>query len=122
MAQPPAASMAANLSLVMDDTDKVRHFYDDAVALGLDILPPDVNASSYRFEPVDASHVRYGLGGVKGTGQAAIEAVVAARQEGPFRDLFDFCRRVDKRCINRRAVEALVRAGAFDAIDKRRAS
>ncbi len=118
----PAAFMAANLSLVMDDTDKVRHFYDDAFALGLTILPPDVNASTYRFEPVDATRVRYGLGGVKGTGQAAIDAVVAARQDGPFRDLFDFCKRVDKRCVNRRAVEALVRAGAFDAIDTRRAS
>jgi DNA polymerase-3 subunit alpha len=121
-AHHPAAFMAANLSLVMDDTDKVRHFRDDAVALGLTVLPPDINASGYRFEPVDAERVRYGLGAVKGTGQAAIEAIVAARQDGAFRDLFDFCRRVDKRCINRRAVEALVRAGAFDSIDLRRAN
>ena len=121
-AHHPAAFMAANLSLVMDDTDKVRHFYDDAVALGLTVLPPDINESCYRFEPVDDKHVRYGLGAVKGTGQAAIEAIVAARQAGPFRDLFDFCRRVDKRNINRRAVEALVRAGAFDSVDKRRAN
>ncbi len=121
-AHHPAAFMAANLSLVMDDTDKVRHFRDDAVALGLTVLPPDINASGYRFEPVDAEHVRYGLGAVKGTGQAAIEAIVAARQDAAFRDLFDFCRRVDKRCINRRAVEALVRAGAFDSIDVRRAN
>ncbi|TMG86775.1 MAG: DNA polymerase III subunit alpha, partial [Betaproteobacteria bacterium] len=121
-AHHPAAFMAANLSLVMDDTDKVRHLYDDAVALGLTVLPPDINESCYRFEPVDDKHVRYGLGAVKGTGQAAIEAIVMARQAGPFRDLFDFCRRVDKRCVNRRAVEALVRAGAFDSIDKRRAN
>jgi DNA polymerase III subunit alpha len=118
-----AAFMAANLSLVMDDTDKVKSLYDDALAQGLAILPPDVNASPYRFEPVDSKNIRYGLGGIKGTGQAAIEAIVAAREEkGPFADLFDFCRRVDKRLVNRRVVEALVRAGAFDAIDRRRAS
>ncbi len=119
----PAAFMAANLSLVMDDTDKVKAFHDDALAQGLAILPPDVNASRYRFEPVDSRSLRYGLGGIKGTGQAAIEAVVAARAAGgPFTDLFDFCRRIDKRIVNRRVVEALVRAGAFDAIDGRRAA
>jgi len=122
-AHHPAAFMAANLSLVMDDTDKVRHFRDDAIALGLSMLPPDINASNYRFEPVDAKQIRYGLGGIKGTGQSAIDAIVAARAAGgPFRDLFDFCRRVDKRAVNRRAVEALVRAGAFDAIEPRRAA
>ena len=121
-AHHPAAFMAANLSLVMDDTDKVRQFYVDALALGLELLPPDVNASSYRFEPVDERRIRYGLGGVKGTGRAAIEAIVAARDKGPFVDLFDFCRRVDKRVVNRRAVEALIRAGAFDTVESRRAS
>ncbi|HEV2606808.1 MAG TPA: DNA polymerase III subunit alpha, partial [Xanthomonadaceae bacterium] len=121
-AHHPAAFMAANLSLVMDDTDKVRQFYVDAQALGLEMLPPDVNASTYRFEPVDERRVRYGLGGVKGTGRAATEAIVAARDKGPFVDLFDFCCRVDKRVVNRRAVEALIRAGAFDTIDSRRAS
>ncbi len=69
-AHHPAAFMAANLSLVMDDTDKVRALYDDAVANGLAILPPDVNASNYRFEPVDRARIRYGLGGIKGTGRA----------------------------------------------------
>jgi DNA polymerase-3 subunit alpha len=118
-----AAFMAANLSLVMDDTDKVRTFRDDAIGQGLEVLPPDINASNYRFEPVDRKRIRYGLGGVKGTGQAAIEAIVAARAAGgPFRDLFDFCRRVDKKTVNRRVVEALVRAGAFDAIEPRRAA
>jgi DNA polymerase-3 subunit alpha len=111
------------MTLVMDDTDKVRGLYDDSVAQGLAILPPDVNASNYRFEPVDTTQIRYGLGGIKGTGQSAIEAIVAARATGgPFRDLFDFCRRVDKRLVNRRVVEALIRAGAFDAIDRRRAA
>ncbi len=118
-----AAFMSANLSLVMDDTDKVKSFYDDAIAQGVAVLAPDVNASRYRFEPVDSSSIRYGLGGIKGTGEAAINAIVAAREgAGPFTDLFDFCRRVDKRVVNRRVVEGLVRAGAFDSIDKRRAS
>jgi len=122
-AHHPAAFMAANLSLVMDDTDKVKALYDDALAQGLEVLPPDVNASRYRFEPVDARSIRYGLGGIKGTGEAAIEGIVAARDAGgPFKDLFDFCRRVDTRLVNRRVVEALVRAGAFDAIDAHRAA
>jgi len=122
-AHHPAAFMAANLSLVMDDTDKLKTLYDDSLAQGLAILPPDVNASGYRFAPVDAHSIRYGLGGIKGTGGAAIEAIVAARETGgAFTDLFDFCRRVDKRLVNRRVVEALVRAGAFDAIDARRSA
>jgi len=122
-AHHPAAFMAANLSLVMDDTDKVKTFYDDTVAQGIVILPPDVNASRYRFEPVDTRSIRYGLGGIKGTGEAAINAIAAARDAGgAFTDLFDFCRRVDKRIVNRRVVEALVRAGAFDTLDVRRST
>jgi DNA polymerase-3 subunit alpha len=99
----------------------VRQFYEDGVANGLAILPPDVNASEYRFVPVDRKTVRYGLGGVRGTGEAAINAILDARRAGPFRDLFDFCSRVDKRLVNRRVVEALVRAGAFDSLDPNRA-
>jgi DNA polymerase III subunit alpha len=116
-----SAFLAANLSAVMDDTDKVRQFYDDALANGVTLLPPDINASDYRFLPVDAERVRYGLGAVRGTGEAAIRAIVQARSSAPFGDLFDFCRRVDKRIVNRRAIEALVRAGAFDALDAQRA-
>ena len=116
-----AAFAAANLSAVMDDTDKVRQFHDDAVANGIKVLPPDVNGSEYRFVPVDRGTIRYGLGAVRGTGQAAIESILAARKQAPFADLFDFCRRVDKRLVNRRVVEALVRAGAFDAVDANRA-
>jgi len=116
-----AAFAAANLSAVMDDTDKVRQFHDDAVANGLRVLPPDVNASEYRFVPVDRGTIRYGLGAVRGTGQAAIESILAARKQAPFTDIFDFCRRVDKRLVNRRVVEALVRAGAFDSVEANRA-
>jgi DNA polymerase-3 subunit alpha len=116
-----AAFAAANLSAMMDDTDKVRQFHEDAVANGVTILPPDVHASEYRFVPVDRKTVRYGLGAVRGTGESAIAAILEARKGGPFKDLFDFCRRVDKRLVNRRVVEALVRAGAFDSLDANRA-
>ena len=116
-----AAFIAANLSAVMDDTDKVRQFHEDGVANGLEILPPDVNASEYRFVPVDRKTVRYGLGAVRGTGESAINAILEARSQGPFKDLYDFCSRVDKRIVNRRVVEALVRAGAFDCVDANRA-
>jgi len=116
-----AAFMAANLSAVMDDTDKVRTITEDSRANGLRILPPDINASEYRFVPVDATTIRYGLGAVRGTGESAIATILRARTEQPFADLFDFCRRVDKRIVNRRVVEALVRAGAFDSVESDRA-
>jgi DNA polymerase-3 subunit alpha len=117
-----AAFMAANLSAVMDDTDKVQSLYQDAAANGLKVLPPDINAAEYRFVPVDVRTIRYGLGAVKGTGESAIGAILKARTEaGPFVDLFDFCERVDKRIVSRRTIEALVRAGAFDTIDAHRA-
>jgi DNA polymerase-3 subunit alpha len=117
-----SAFMAANLSLLMGDTDKVRQFHEDALANGLSVLPPDINASEYRFVPVDADTLRYGLGAVRGTGESAIDAIVEARKAGPFGDLFDLCRRVDKRVVNRRVIEALVRAGALDALEPNRAS
>ncbi|MCU0950753.1 MAG: DNA polymerase III subunit alpha [Burkholderiaceae bacterium] len=117
-----AAFMAANLTAVMDDTDKVKELIEDCKAIGLTIEAPNVNLGEYRFEPVDAKTVRYGLGGVKGTGRGAIEAIIAARsQGGPFTSLFDFCARVEKGVVNRRVVEALVRAGGFDALDADRA-
>ena len=121
----PAAFLAANMSAIMNDTDKVKVFVDDALAPahGLTLRSPDINDSNYRFEPVDAKTIRYGLGAIKGTGEAAIASIVSARKEGgPFKDLFDFCHRVDKRLVNRRVVESLVRAGAFDSVDDHRAS
>jgi DNA polymerase-3 subunit alpha len=122
-AHHPAAFMAANLSLAMDDTDKIKILVEDAKDIcGLKLLPPDINLSDYRFTPVGepgkkATQIRYGLGAVKGSGQNAIEAIIAARQEGPFTDLFDFVKRVDKRQINRRTIESLIRAGAFDCFN-----
>ncbi|MDR3392082.1 MAG: DNA polymerase III subunit alpha [Sulfuriferula sp.] len=122
-AHHPAAFMAATLSADMDDTDKVKNFYEDALANGLEILPPDINRSGYRFAPESERQIRYGLGAVKGTGEAAIGAIVAAReQDGPFVDLFDLARRVDKRSVNRRTLESLIRAGAFDSVNDHRAA
>ncbi len=121
-AHHPAAFYAANLSAVMDDTDKVKDLVEDARANGIAVLAPDINTGQWRFEPVDAASIRYGLGGIKGTGRGAIEAIVAAREAGgPFASLFDLAARVDKHLVNRRVVEALVRAGAFDALDDDRA-
>ena len=115
--------MAANMSAVMADTDKVQQLAEDAAQNRLELLPPDVNASEYRFVPLDEKRIRYGLGAIKGTGEAAIGHIVEERaRRGPFADLFDFCHRVDKRIVNRRVVESLVRAGAFDSVNDHRAS
>ena len=121
-AHHPAAFMAATLSGDLDNTEKVRIFYADTLQQNLRVLPPDVNSSGYVFSPVDEQTIAYGLGAIKGTGEAAIASIVKAREQGPFKDLFDFCRRVDKRVVNRRTVEALIRAGACDSLNDHRAS
>ncbi|MBI5329342.1 MAG: DNA polymerase III subunit alpha [Betaproteobacteria bacterium] len=116
-----AAFMAATLSADMNDTDSVQIFIDDAIKNRLTILPPDINQSLFRFFPVDRKNVRYGLGAIKGTGEGAIVNLLASREkDGPYTSLFDFCRRVDRRLVNRRVIEALVRAGAFDALHDNR--
>jgi len=121
-AHHPAAFMAATLSGDLDNTEKVRTFYADTLQQGITILLPDVNSSAYAFSPTDEKTIAYGLGAVKGTGEAAIAGIVSARANGPFKDLFDFCRRVDKRTVNRRTIEALIKAGAFDSISDHRAA
>jgi len=119
----PAEFMAATMSSEMSDTDKVRVFYEDCRANGLTMLPPDINSSGYRFEPVSKTEIRYGLGALKGSGEAAIGAIVDERAaNGDYKGLFDLARRVDKRYLNRRVLEALVKAGAFDRINDHRAS
>ena len=118
----PAAFLAATLSSEMANTDKVQFFFDDAKKNGIAFLAPDINAGGIRFQPVDAKTIRYGLGAIKGTGESALSVILKARSAGgPFKDLFDFCARVDKRVVNRRVIEALVRAGAFDSLDDHRA-
>jgi len=115
---------AANMTIELDDTDKLKVLLADAKQnFGIEFDPPNVNDGVYRFEPVSDKRVRYGLGAVKGTGQGAIEAIVAARSEGgSFRSLFDFCARVDRARINKRVVEALIKAGALDTLHADRAS
>ncbi|MBW8824497.1 MAG: DNA polymerase III subunit alpha [Xanthomonadales bacterium] len=119
----PAEFMAAVLSSDMDKTEKVVGFLDEARTIGLAVLPPDVNASRYMFEAVDARTIRYGIGAVKGVGQNACEAIADERERGGiFTDMLDFCQRVDMTKLNRRAVEALVNAGAMDGLGVNRPS
>ncbi len=119
----PAEFAAANMSVLLDDTDKLKIFHDDALAMGLTFEPPNVNTCTHRFEPVGDRAVRYGLGAIKGTGQSAVEAIVHARESGgAFKSLFDFCTRVDHTRVNKRSVESLIKGGAFDNVANDRAS
>jgi len=118
-----AEFFCANMTVEMDDTDKLKVLFEDAQKMGLSFESPDVNRGAYRFEPISNKVIRYGLGAIKGSGQQAIEAIVAAREaEGPFTSLFDFCRRVDRSRLNKRTVEALIKAGAFDNLHLNRAA
>jgi len=114
----------ANMTIEMDNTDKLKVLFEDATKhFGMSFEAPDVNRGTYRFEPISDKVIRYGLGAIKGTGQSAIEAIVAARDDGgPFTSLYDFCCRVDRSRINKRTVEALIKAGAFDSLQLNRAA
>ena len=113
----PAEFMAATISSDMDKTDKVVTFIDECRAMNLDLLPPDVNHGQFHFSVDQQGSVIYGLGAIKGLGEGPVGAIIAARTEGgAFKDLFDFCARVDGRKVNKRGLEAMVRAGAFDEI------
>ncbi|MGB9429915.1 MAG: DNA polymerase III subunit alpha [Gammaproteobacteria bacterium] len=119
----PAAFMAAVLSSDMDHTDKVVALIDECRALGLTILPPDINHSGYKFTVADGKSIRYGLGAIKGVGLAAIEGVLEERaRNGDYKSQDDFCRRIDMQKANRRVIEALIRAGALDALGPNRAT
>ncbi|HAX23133.1 MAG TPA: DNA polymerase III subunit alpha [Hydrogenophaga sp.] len=126
-----AEFFCANMTVEMDDTDKLKVLWEDAKKMGISFEAPDVNRGFHRFEPITDKSIRYGLGAIKGTGQQAIDAIVAAREgrgegpngaeTGPFKSLFDFCRRVDRQRLNKRTVEALIKAGAFDSLHLNRA-
>jgi DNA polymerase III subunit alpha len=119
----PAAFIAATMSADMNNTDSIRIFFDDCAPNEIEVLPPDINLSEYRFKPLSKNQILYGLGAIKGTGSAAIDLMMAAREQGgPFKDLFDFCSRLDLRKVNRRVIESLIRAGAFDKLDPNRAA
>jgi DNA polymerase-3 subunit alpha len=109
------------MTIESDNTDKLKILLADAKAFGIDFQPPCVNRSELKFVPLGKKLISYGLGAIKGTGAGAIEVIERARREGgPFKSLFDFCARMDRRTVNKRVVEALVKAGAFDALHAER--
>ncbi|TLZ25858.1 MAG: DNA polymerase III subunit alpha, partial [Gammaproteobacteria bacterium] len=119
----PAAFMAAVLSAEMGNTDKVVTLIKECTDLGLAVLPPDVNASGYEFAACGERSIRYGLGAVRGVGQGAAEALIAERSaRGVYSGLEDLCRRLDLQKVNRRALEALLRAGSLDGLGENRAT
>jgi len=118
----PAEFMAAVLSADLDKTDKIANLIDDCKAMGLDILPPDINRSGYRFV-VDEGAIRYGLGAIKGVGAGAVENLVQVRERiGRFTSLAQFCREVDLARLNKRTLETLARSGAMDSLNDNRAA
>ncbi len=119
----PAEFMAAVLSCEMAHPDSVVAMREECVRMGMEVLPPDINASQIRFSVPGPNQVRYGLGAIKGVGEGALEGIIAERNTGgPFRDLFDFCRRVDTRKANKRVLEALIFSGALDVLGANRAT
>ncbi|HYP47985.1 MAG TPA: OB-fold nucleic acid binding domain-containing protein, partial [Thermoleophilaceae bacterium] len=116
----PAEYMAALISSVMSTKDKVPFFVVQCEDMGIDVLPPDVNQSGHDFKVV-AGNIRFGLDAVKNVGAQAVDAIISAREEaGPFSSIWDFCRRVDCRCVNKKAIEALVKCGALDSLGSTR--
>ena len=119
----PAAFLAASMSADMNNTDNIQIFFEDCKPNGVELLAPDINQSGFEFIPTNTTQILYGLGAIKGTGLAAIELILESREsKGPFKNLFDFCARLDLRKVNRRVVESLIRGGAFDTLESNRAS
>jgi DNA polymerase-3 subunit alpha len=119
----PAAFMAAVLSADMDRTDKVVTLIDECASMGLSVDPPDVNESAYAFRIAGAAGIRYGMGAIKGVGEAAVQAIIEERSaRGPYLTLPDLCRRIDLQRVNRRVFEALIRSGSLDRIGPNRAT
>jgi DNA polymerase III subunit alpha len=119
----PADFLAALLSSQIGDTDSVVKYINEARELGLEVLPPDVNESGYRFTVVGEKRIRFGLGAVRNVGHSAIESILKARREkGKFTNLFEFAERIDLRLCNTRVFEALINAGAIDSLGGHRAA
>src|ERR1700744_4558614 len=110
----PAEYMAAVISSVMNTKDKVPFFVNRCAEMGIEVLPPDVNASDHSFV-VAENAIRFGLDAVKNVGHAAVEAILRTRDEGPITSIYDFCERVDSRAVNKRAIECLIKCGALDS-------
>ncbi|CAG68898.1 DNA polymerase III subunit alpha [Acinetobacter baylyi] len=119
----PAEFMAAVLSSEMQNTDSIVFLIDDCRNNALEVLPPSVNMSLYHFHASDERTIVYGLGAIKGVGEQAMQSVIDSRiKNGPYTDLFDFCHRIDLKKINKRTLEALIRAGALDCLQIERSS
>ncbi len=112
----PAPFMAAVLSADMHNTDKVVTLIEEVRTMKLRLDAPDVNTSEFKFTVNDEGRIVYGLGAIKGVGEGPVEAITEARAEGPFKDLFDFCARVDLKRINKRTLDGLIRSGALDRL------
>ncbi|WP_133406359.1 DNA polymerase III subunit alpha [Parashewanella tropica] len=119
----PSEFMAAVMSADMDNTDKVVTLVDECERMGLPLLPPDVNKGLYKFTVDDEQNIVYGIGAIKGVGEGPVESIIEAREQGgTFKDLFDFCARIDLKKLNRRVIEKLICAGALDNLGPHRAS
>jgi len=119
----PAEFMAAVMSADMDNTDKIVTLVDECERMGIEILPPDLNAGKYKFTVDSEGRIVYGIGAIKGVGEGPIEAIIEAREtQGAFKDLFDFCAKVDIKRVNKRVLEKLVLAGAMDNLGPHRAT
>ncbi len=119
----PAPFMAAVLSGVMDDTDRVAFTVGESKKKGVKVISPDINQSEYEFSINDNKTIVYGLGAIKGVGEALVNEIVFEReQNGDYLDIFDFCFRIEKKYLNRRAIEALIYAGAFDIFGIKRST
>ena len=119
----PAPYMSAVLSSAMDDTDRVAFTVGESKKKGIIFIAPDINQSEYEFSIKDNMTIVYGLGAIKGVGEALVREIVIERiKNGDFLDIFDFCLRIEKKFLNRRALEALIYAGAFDNFGVKRAT
>lgn len=116
----PTEFMAALLSSVGDNTDKVAAYIAECREMGIEVLPPDIDESDVDFTPLAGGKIRFGLAAIKHVGRAAVEAILEAREQGPFQGFFDFCQRVDPERVPRDTVEHLIRAGAFDRFGQSR--
>jgi DNA polymerase-3 subunit alpha len=117
----PEAYMAALMSSVMNTKDRVPQYVAEARAMKIQVLPPDVNESGRRFTVVGET-IRFGLSAVKNVGDSCVDSIIAARGDGPFEDIFDFCDRVDPKTYNKRTIESLIKCGAFDNVGPSRAA
>lgn len=119
----PAEFMAAVMTADMDNTEKVVGLVDECMRMGLKVLPPDINSGLYRFNVDDSGAIVYGIGAIKGVGEGPIEVILEARNKGGyFKDLFDFCARIDIKKVNKRVIEKLILAGALDRLGPHRAA